>query len=189
MFTKENKKRLEENLFRDEINIPENIELDISGSLIKVKGPNGSNEKRLINPRIFIKKDDRKVILLSTSHAKKEKRILKTFKAHITNLIEGVINPYTYTLKICSGHFPMSVSVSNNKIIIKNFFAEKIPREARILSNVEVKINNDIITIKSVDKESAGQTASNIEQACRVVEKDRRIFMDGIYITGKAVKQ
>jgi len=121
-------------------------------------------------------------------YTKKEKRILKTIKSHLNNLIKGVINQYIYTLKICSGHFPMNVSVSNNKVIIKNFFAEKIPREAKILPNVEVKINGDIITVKSVDLELAGQTASNIEQACRITNRDRRIFMDGIYITSKAEK-
>ena len=104
-------------------------------------------------------------------------------------MINGVLNQYTYTLKICSGHFPMNVSVVNDKVIIKNFFAEKIPREAKILPKVEVKINGDIITVKSADRELAGQTASNIEQACRITNRDRRIFMDGIYITSKANKE
>ena len=178
-------KKSKKTAFREEIDIPENVELNVASSLIKVKGPSGNNEKRLANPRIRINKENNKLTLTSTNNTKKEKRILKTFKAHIVNLINGVVNPYIYTLKICSGHFPMSVSVSNNKIIIKNFFAEKIPREAKILPNVEVKINGDLVTVKSVDRELAGQTASNIEQACRITTRDRRIFMDGIYIISK----
>jgi len=185
MSTKEKTKK---SIFREELNIPENVEVNISGSLIEVKGPQGNNEKRLANPKIEIKKENDKLVLQSKSHVKKEKRVLNTFKAHINNLINGVINPYIYKLKICSGHFPMNVSVSNNKVIIKNFFAEKIPREAKILPNVEVNINGDMITVKSVDKELAGQTASNIEQACRITNKDRRVFMDGIYITSKSEK-
>jgi large subunit ribosomal protein L6 len=184
MFIKKKKK-----IFEEKIKIPESIQLDLSGSLIKVKGPAGNNEKRLTNPLIYIKKENDNIILSSSRYTRKEKRILMTFVAHINNLIKGVISPYVYTLKICSGHFPMSVSVLNNKVIIKNFFAEKIPREAKILPNVDVKINGELITIKSVDRELAGQTASNIEQACRIVARDRRIFMDGIYITSKAGKQ
>ncbi len=176
-------------LFKEEIDIPENVKLDISSSLIKVNGPNGSNERRFIDPKINIKKEGNKIILSSNRYTKKEKRVIKTFKAHIINLIKGASNLYVYNLKICSGHFPMNVSVSNNKIIIKNFFAEKIPREAKILPNVDVKVNGDIITVKSIDKELAGQTASNIEQACRIVNRDRRVFMDGIWITSKAGKQ
>ncbi len=174
--------------FKEEILIPENIKLELFGSLIKITGPKGNNEKKLADPNISIKVEDNKIILSSKSHKRKEKRILQTFKAHISNMINGVINDYVYKLKICSGHFPMNVSVSNNKLIIKNFFAEKIPREAKILPNVDVKINGDIITVKSIDKESVGQTASNIEQACRIVNRDRRVFMDGIYIISKSDK-
>ncbi|MEK6907507.1 MAG: 50S ribosomal protein L6 [Nanoarchaeota archaeon] len=182
-------KKVKKNAFREEIAIPENVELEISGSLIKVNGPQGSNERKLANPKITIIKENNKVVLSSTDYKKNEKRILNTFKAHIKNLIDGAVHSYNYTLKICSGHFPMNVSLSNNKVIIKNFLAEKIPREARILPNVDVKINGDIITVKSIDKELAGQTAANIEQACRIVRKDRRVFMDGIFITSKADKQ
>lgn len=183
MSTKEKTKKT---AFKEEITIPENIQIEISGSLIKVKGNKGENERRFADPRISIKKENNKLLLSSTNYKRKEKRILKTFKAHINNLINGVVEPYTYTLKICSGHFPMNVSLSSNKIIIKNFFAEKIPREAKILPKVDVKINGDVITVKSVDRELAGQTASNIEQACRISNRDRRVFMDGIYITSKA---
>lgn len=182
------KKKLKREPFREEILIPNGVEVEFSNSLIKLKGPNGVNQRRLVNPNINIKKEENKIILLSTTSKRKEKRILKTFNAHIINLIRGMVNPYTYTLKICSGHFPMNISVSNHKLIIKNFFGEKIPREAKILPNVEVKVQDDIIIVKSVDKELAGQTAANIEQACRIVGRDRRIFMDGIYITSKAGK-
>ncbi len=178
--------KVKKNVFNEELNIPENVELNIEGSLIKINGPQGNNQRRLIDPKITIKKEDNKLVLISENYTKKQKRILKTFKAHLKNMIDGVLDQYTYTLKICSGHFPMNVSVVNNKVIIKNFFAEKIPREAKILPNVEVKINGDIITVKSSDRELAGQTASNIEQACRISNRDRRVFMDGIFITSKA---
>src|SRR3989338_7607117 len=178
--------KVKKNVFNEELNIPENVELNIEGSLIKINGPQGNNQRRLIDPKITIKKEDNKLVLISENYTKKQKRILKTFKAHLKNMIDGVLDQYTYTLKICSGHFPMNVSVVNNKVIIKNFFAEKIPREAKILPKVEVKINGDIITVKSSDRELAGQTASNIEQACRISNRDRRVFMDGIFITSKA---
>ena len=37
------------------------------------------------------------------------------FKSHITNIIDGVQNVHVYKLKVCSGHFPMSVSVSGEE--------------------------------------------------------------------------
>jgi len=170
---------------KEEIKIPENIKVEIIGNVIKVSGPFGNNEKSFYDPRILIKKEDNKILLTTKRQSRNEKRIIRTFKAHITNLIRGVNKPYTYKLKICSGHFPISVSVSNDKVIIKNFFAEKIAREAKILKNIEVKIDNDIIIVSGIDKENVSQTASNIEQACRITNRDRRVFMDGIYIISK----
>src|SRR3989344_32120 len=108
--------------FKEEILIPENVKLELFGSLIKITGPKGNNERRLTDPKISIKIEGNKIILSSKRYKLKEKRILQTFKAHISNMINGALNDHIYRLKICSGHFPMNVSVSNNKLIIKNFF-------------------------------------------------------------------
>ena len=179
MSTKEKPKLIEE------IGFPENLSIELDNGILKFSSPAGNNEKRFDDPRIIIKKDSGKLILTAKQSNRNSKRTLKTFKAHINNIIRGLTKPYIYKLKICSGHFPMSVSVSGNKVVIKNFFAEKIPREAKILKNVDVKINSDIITVTGSDKELVGQTSANIEQACRITNKDRRVFMDGIYIISK----
>ncbi|MEK6932218.1 MAG: 50S ribosomal protein L6 [Nanoarchaeota archaeon] len=170
---------------KEEIEIPENVKIELDSGMIKVSGPAGSNERELRHPTVDIQKQNDKLILIAKNQNKNNKRLLKSFKSHISNLIAGVTNIYVYKLKICSGHFPMNVAVSGSNIVIKNFFAEKIPRHAKILKNVNVKIDSDIITVTGTNKELVGQTAANIEQACRITNRDRRVFMDGIYITSK----
>lgn len=172
-------------IIEESINIPENVQIEMFKDLVRVSGPEGINERKIIDQSLIIEKKDGKIILRAKKQTRNEKRTVMTFKSHLNNMMRGVTKNYLYKLKICSGHFPMSVSLSNNKVIIKNFFAEKIPREADVLKNVEVKIDGDIITVTGSDKELVGQTAANIEQACRITNKDRRIFMDGIYITSK----
>ena len=114
--------------------------------------------------------------------------MLKTYRAHVKNLIKGVNEKFVYKLKICSSHFPMNVSISNNQFIVKNFLGEKSPRMMNIKDDVEVKINGDIIEVSSCNKEKAGNVASDIELLTKKVGKDVRVFQDGIYIVDKGGK-
>ena len=82
----------------------------------------------------------------------------------------------------------MTVKFEENKAIIKNFLGEKVDRKVELPKKVEVKLDKDIITVTSVNKEVAGQTAANLEKITKVRNKDRRIFQDGIYIINKSGK-
>ncbi|MDD5253606.1 MAG: 50S ribosomal protein L6 [Candidatus Nanoarchaeia archaeon] len=171
-----------------ELVIPEGVEVEIHENLVKVKGPKGDLSKEFHYPNVIIKKQENKIMLNSKKATKREKRMIGTFKAHIRNMLLGVSEQYEYTLRICSSHFPVTVTTDKNEVIIKNFLGEKVPRKAKILNGVEVKVNADKITVIGVDRDKTGQTAANIEQACRIKKRDIRVFQDGIYITNKAGK-
>ena len=100
-------------------------------------------------------------------------------------MIAGCQQPFVYKLKVCSGHFPITVKKEGEKIFISNFLGEKIPRVSPILPHVDVKIDKDIIIVSSSDREAAGQTAANLERATYITKRDRRVFQDGCYITEK----
>lgn len=170
----------------EEIEIPQNIEIEISKiGEIKINGPKGKTSKILKYPRIKITKKENKIIITSTG-SRNELKLINTFKSHIYNLIKGVIEGYVYELKICSGHFPITVEKKDGILLIKNFLGERVPRKAKILPEVNIEIKGDNIILESVSKESAGETASNIERATRITKRDRRRFQDGIFLTKKA---
>jgi len=54
-------------------------------------------------------------------------------------MIRGVTEGYTYKLKICSGHFPMNVSLKGDVLEIKNFIGESVPRKLKIKEGSEEK--------------------------------------------------
>ena len=108
-----------------------------------------------------------------------------TYKAHIHNMLRGVQNPFVYTLKACSGHFPMTTKVDKNQVIITNFLGEKTKRKAKIVEGVTVNINGIEITVEGIDLEKTGQTAANLEKATKIKGRDRRIFQDGCFIISK----
>ena len=172
------------------IKIPEGIEAELNDEVLKVKGPLGEVEKRFYRPKISLKKDGNGLVIKTNKDTKKLLATLGTWRAHINNMFYGVTKGFEYKMEISHVHFPMTVSIDGNKILIKNFLGQKETREAKILDGVEIKINGNELTIKGIDKEKVGQTAGNIEQATKLFKRrDRRVFSDGIYITSKGEKQ
>lgn len=166
------------------IKIPEGIEVSIDGNTINAKGKE-ENSRTFKIKNIKLEKKDKEIIISSKNATKKEKKVMNTISAHINNLFSGVQNKFNYELKICFSHFPITVEVKEKEAIIKNFLGEKIARKAKILKDVEVKVDRDVIEIASKNRESAGQTAANFEKATWIRMRDRRIFQDGIFITKK----
>jgi large subunit ribosomal protein L6 len=168
------------------IEIPEGIEANLEGSTITIKGSEGENVRKFDDNKLIFEIKDKKITIGNKNATKKEKKLINTFTAHIQNMIKGVQEKFEYKLKICFSHFPITVKLEGNKATIKNFLGEKVDRSSKIIEGVDVKIEKDIITVNSVNKELAGQTAANFEKATRIRNKDRRVFQDGIFITNKA---
>lgn len=167
------------------IEIPEGIEINLEENELSVKGEHGENKRKFNFGKLDVEKKDNKIIIGNKKSTKREKKLMNTIVAHINNMIKGVQEKFEYKLKICFSHFPFSVEVQGNQATIKNFLGEKIPRKLQILEGVEVKVEKEIITMNSINKELAGQTAANFEKATRITNRDRRIFQDGIFITNK----
>jgi len=178
---------MKENL-KESIGLGEKVSASIVDDILKIKGPEGEVERLFNDPKINIKLEDNDIIFSVDNATKREKKMLKTYIAHVKNLIKGVNEKFVYKLKICSSHFPMNVSLSNNKFIVKNFLGEKAPRTMNVKDNVDVKINGEIIEVSSCNKEKAGTVASEIELLTKKTGKDVRIFQDGIYIISKGGK-
>ncbi len=175
--------------FEEKIEIPEGVEVKIDNGLITVSSNDKTVTRSLKHKKVCLNVADKGVVISFKNGTKREKTISGTFKAHIRNMLKGVIEGHTYKLKICSGHFPMNISVSENKFVINNFLGEKIPRELNIKAGADVKIEGDIVIVESVDKELAAQTAADIEILTKTKGKDLRIFQDGIYIIEKDGKR
>ena len=138
------------------------------------------------HPKIDIKIEGGKVTVSSKNVGKKEKMHLGSIAAHIKNVMKGANEGYVYKLKVCSGHFPMTVKVSDKEISVVNYIGEKVPRILKLKQGADVKLDGDIITVEAPDKELAGTVASDIELLMRLTNKDRRIYQDGIFIIEKA---
>ena len=170
-----------------EIKLHEKINAQLDGTLLTLKGPEGEVKREFNDKSIKIEHKDSS-ITLKAKFSKMNKKRIKSHAAHIRNMARGCMEAYKYTLKICSGHFPMNVSVSNEQFIVKNFLGEKVPRTLKLKAGASVKVEGNLVVVESPSKETAGQVSADIEQLTRRTHYDGRIFQDGIWITEKAGK-
>lgn len=173
------------------IEIPGGVDAKLDDGVLTLKSAKNEASKKLTSEKIKLVLEGNKLKLTAKKSSKKEKKLIGSFKAHIKNLIDGIREPHAYKLKICSGHFPMNVSVAGNELIVKNFLGEKIPRKLKLKKGASVKVEGSEIAVESANKELAGQVAADIEQLTKRPNYDPRIFQDGIYIIikdGKEVK-
>jgi large subunit ribosomal protein L6 len=170
---------------QEELPIPENTTIILDGGLFTVKGPKGEVKRRFHNPKITSKIIDNHVLFESIKATKREKKLIKSYLAHLKGMIKGVNQGHTYKLKICSGHFPMTASVKGNVFELKNFFGETVPRFITLPEGLNVKVDGQIIIIEGVDKEAASKAAALIELVSRRPGFDKRIFQDGVFIIEK----
>ena len=171
---------------REEIEVPEGINVNIEGNKITMKNDNGELNREL-SPRVKTTLEGNKVILESKEANKNQKKMFGTLKAHINNMVRGLTEKFQYKLQIATVHFPMTAEVDKdkNELVVKNFLGEKQDRRIKLVEGVDIKVDKENIEIESIDIEKAGQCAANIEKGAKVRNKDRRIFQDGIFITEK----
>lgn len=171
------------------IEIPKGVEAEIAEDTLIVRGPEGEITRTFNTDNLNLEKKDDYFIMGSKKATKREKKKMNTIASHIKNMMNGVQKKFEYQLKICYSHFPITVELQGDNAIVKNFLGEKTPRKVRIPRGADVKIDRETITVSSIDKELAGQTAANFEAATKIKKRDRRVFQDGIFIVNKAGRE
>jgi large subunit ribosomal protein L6 len=175
------------------IAIPEGVTVAVEGRKVSVKGPKGALSRSFADPRydraIAITKEGNELAVRSASDEKKIRSVVGTFAAHVKNMVIGVTRGYRYRMKIFYTHFPITLEVKGATAIAKNLLGEKSVRKSSIAQGVKVEVKKDEVTLTGIDKEAVSQSAANIEKSCRLSRKDRRVFLDGIYITAGEVME
>ncbi|MGV9169750.1 MAG: 50S ribosomal protein L6 [Promethearchaeia archaeon] len=167
------------------IEIPSEADVTVDGKTIKVTGELGSLERTFPEPLVDISIEGNDLVATTPISRKKTRALVGTVIAHTRNMIIGVTKGYTYEMKIVYSHFPISVERAGDEVLINNFIGERGPRRARIIGDVEIETTDDDVIISGIDIEAVSQTAANIQQSLKIRDKDRRIFLDGIYVIRK----
>ncbi len=170
-------------IVKEVISIPDGVEVFCEGMKVRVKGPKGELLRDFNNVRnVKISVSNGRLVVYSFFPNRRVKSITYTIASHIKNMIDGVTRGYRYKLKVVYSHFPVTVRVSGDKVLIENFLGERSPRVARIMGKVKVSVVGDDVIVEGIDVDDVAQTAASIERATKIRELDRRVFSDGIFI-------
>lgn len=165
--------------------VPNDVQVEVHGREVVVKGKAGESRRSFKAKHVEIKKEGNDLIVFTNSPKKADRADVGTILGHIKNMVIGAEKGVTYKLKAFYAHFPMTMKVDGDKFVVNNFLGEKFPRAMKLIKGVNVKVAAQEITVTGPNREIVGLCASQIEQLCRVRERDRRVFQDGIYITEK----
>jgi large subunit ribosomal protein L6 len=173
------KKRMNQNITLD---LPSGVAASFADGRITVKGPLGEVNQDFSKIPVGIKIDGSKVEISTAGSRRTDNAVLNTARSLIRSAVNGVTSGYEYKLKVIFAHFPVSVKVQGNKVLIENFYGERSPRIAEIIGKTKVQVQGEDIIVTGVSIKDVGQTAANLEQATTVKRKDQRVFLDGIYV-------
>jgi large subunit ribosomal protein L6 len=167
------------------VEIPGDVTVNLEEKTVEVRGEKGRLVRSFSHAPVSIQLEKGEIIVSALWAKRKTSALVGTVCSHIRNMIKGVTKGFTCKLKIVYSHFPISVKVQGNKILIENFIGERNPRTAKIVGDTKVTVKGDDILVQGVNIEEVSQTAANMEQATKVKEKDPRKFLDGIYVYEK----
>jgi large subunit ribosomal protein L6 len=176
-------KRLEDGIRK--LELPDGVTASVTGRTLVMKGPNGSANKVFQRIPVDVEVKGSQVTIKPFTGKKKDVISANTVSSIVRGMIHGVTKGYEYKMKVVFAHFPVTVKIKDDKVVVENFMGERSPRLAKILPGLKVSTEGDDIIIKGASLETIGQTAANIEQATRIKRKDQRIFLDGIYVYEK----
>jgi len=172
-------KQIEE--FKDQVDIPEGVTVTVNKHMVSFVGPLGKTHKSFRNIPVKVEVNEGKILLTAIEHKKRDYAILHTARSIIRNICEGLVTGYTIKMKLVFSHFPITVKVEGNKVLIENFQGERAPRITYIVGNTKVVPKGEDIILTGEVWTDITQTAANIELKSKVKNKDHRVFLDGIY--------
>ena len=143
------------------VEVPTEVKVDIKGTYVKVKGPNGEMD-RLFSPIVSITFNENQVVVTRSSDEPEARALHGTTRALIQNMVTGVKDGFTKVLEIEGVGYRAEMNGEN--LVLNVGYSH--PVEIEPPSGVKFEVDNKSREVKvhGMDKESVGQIASNIRE-------------------------
>lgn len=171
------------------VEVPESTDAKMEpirgGYTVSIKGPKGELTKTFSRLNVHLSLKEKIFTIQSHFGKKREAAMVGTIAGHLKNMIKGVNEQYTYRVRVITSHFPATVEVQTNEVLIKNLYGRRDPIRVPLDPSVDVKVKGEFVTITGINKEATSQVAARLAEASRLRgrrSKDPTVFQDGLYV-------
>lgn len=139
-----------------EIDLPEGVEISQQGNIVTVKGPKGTLSRE-ISPLIKMSVEGNVVKFDRDEDSNQVKMVHGTTRANVNNMVEGVVNGFSKTLKLVGVGY--RAQFKSNKLILTVGYSQ--PVEMDKPEDVDIKVpDNTTIELSSINKQHLGDFAA-----------------------------
>ena len=142
------------------LTIPENVNVEVNGQKVTVKGPKGELSLSLVK-NIEVKVNDKELTVEKLKEDKFTNQMHGTTNANIANMIKGVSEGYKKALEIVGVGYRFNVQ--GNTLIISAGYSHPVKMEIPVGITVKANSNTEI-EIEGIDKCAVGEFAANIRK-------------------------
>ena len=126
----------------ESVNLGEGVSAEMKESVLTLSKAGKYVSRAFMLPKVKTELKGNELIFSCDSASKRELKIINSSISHLKNMISGLDKEFTYVLEACNVHFPMTLKIEKNILLINNFLGEKVPRRALINPVVKTEINS-----------------------------------------------
>ena len=163
------------------ISVPANVELNVDGQLVAVKGPKGELSITVKAP-ITVAKDENTVTVSRPNDSREARSLHGLTRTLISNMITGVTDGYEKKLEIHGTGYRVQAKGAELELALGYSHPVKVAAVDGITYSVE---GNNKITVAGIDKQHVGEVAANI----RKLRKTEPYKGKGIRYAGEIIRR
>ena len=163
------------------IPVPTGVDVNVSGSVVSVKGPVGKVEWTL-KPGIGVTMDKGQVVVTRSTDERKIRAMHGLVRAELSNMVNGVTKGYERNMEITGVGYKAALQGKTMSLNVGYINPVQYP----VPAGIDVKVDKQtLINIKGADKRLVGQVAANL----RAIKPPDVYKQKGIRYSGEVLRK
>ena len=145
---------------KNPVAIPDGVTPEISGQLVKVKGPKGELSFK-VHDDVSVKMEDGQIVLAPKSQSQTARQIWPTCRTRVNNLVIGVTEGFKKDLEIKGVGY--RANLQGKTLVLSLGYSHEVKYE--VPEGIEVTVEKQTeLSVIGIDKQRVGQVAAEIRE-------------------------